>query len=128
MRHTRYYPPVSPLSAGLRCRCPRCGEGPLFAGFLKLAQKCKVCGLNYGFADAGDGPAVFIMLFVGFVVTGAALVTEIAYQPPYWLHAVLWLPLAVILPLVLLRPLKAMMIAQQYRHKAEEGRLGSDDF
>ena len=49
------------IRAGLRCRCPRCGKGKLFAGFLTLRPRCEVCGLDYGFADSGDGPAVFIM-------------------------------------------------------------------
>ena len=62
---------VSPWVAGLLCRCPRCGKGPLFDGFLSLAKRCTVCGLDYSFADSGDGPAVFIMLIVGFIVTGA---------------------------------------------------------
>jgi uncharacterized protein (DUF983 family) len=57
--------------AGLTCACPRCGRGKLFQGFLTLRPRCDVCGLDYGFADAGDGPAVFIMFFAGFVVVGA---------------------------------------------------------
>ncbi len=114
---------VSPWVAGLLCRCPRCGKGPLFRGFLQLADRCAVCGLDYGFADSGDGPAVFIMLIVGFVVTGAALIVEVMYSPPYWVHAALWIPLAVGLSLVILRPFKAMLIALQYANKAEEGRI-----
>ncbi len=113
---------VSPLAAGLLCRCPRCGEGRLYRGFLALREQCPKCGLNYSFADSGDGPAVFIMLIVGFIVTGGALAVEILYQPPYWVHALLWIPLAVALPLVILRPLKALMIALQFAHKAAEGR------
>ncbi len=83
---------VSPWVAGLSCRCPRCGKGPLFDGFLSPAKRCAVCGLDYSFADFGDGPAVFIMLIVGFVVTGAALIVEVLYSPPYWVHAALWIP------------------------------------
>jgi uncharacterized protein (DUF983 family) len=114
---------VSPLAAGLRCRCPRCGKGPLFAGYLSLRESCPVCGLNYSFADSGDGPAVFIMLFTGFIVVGAALIVEILYSPPYWVHLALWLPLGAALPLLVLRPSKALLIALQYYHKASEGRL-----
>ena len=114
---------VSPVSAGLRARCPRCGEGRLFKGFLDLKPKCDVCDLDYGFADAGDGPAVFIMMIVGFIVVGLALWVEFTWQPPYWVHAVLWIPLIIILPLGLLRPLKGWLVAQQYRHSAREGRL-----
>src|SRR6516162_5963081 len=114
---------VSPWVAGLFCRCPRCGKGPLFDGFLSIAKRCTACGLDYSFADAGDGPAVFIMLIVGFIVTGGALIVEALYKPPYWAHAVLWIPLAIALPLIILRPLKALLIALQYTHKAAEGRL-----
>ncbi len=114
------------IVAGLSCRCPRCGKGKLFAGFLTLRQRCDACGLDYNFADAGDGPAVFIMFFAGAVVVGAALITEILYQPPYWVHAVLWLPLIFILTLGPLRPMKGLMIALQYHHKAAEGRFRGD--
>ena len=93
MSDERTYPPVSPLIAGLTCRCPRCGRGKLFEGFLSLPQCCSVCGLDYSFIDAGDGPAVFIMFFAGFVVVGAALIVEALYQPPFWVHALLWVPL-----------------------------------
>jgi len=114
---------VSPWVAGLLCRCPRCGKGPLFNGFLRIADRCPVCGLDYGFADSGDGPAVFIMLIVGFVVTGAALIVEVLYSPPYWVHAALWIPFAIGLPLLILRPFKATLIALQYANKASEGRM-----
>jgi uncharacterized protein (DUF983 family) len=87
-----------------------------------LRDRCPQCGLDYGFADSGDGPAVFIMLIVGFIVVGGALFVEIAYQPPYWVHAALWIPLSLILSLGALRPLKALLIALQYANKAAEGR------
>jgi uncharacterized protein (DUF983 family) len=112
------------IRAGLRCRCPRCGEGRLFAGFLALRPRCEVCGLDYGFADSGDGPAVFIIFLAGFIVVGAALVTEVVYQPPYWVHAALGLPLILIVTLGPLRPMKGLMIALQHHHAAEAGRFG----
>jgi len=112
-----------PIGRGLRGRCPRCGEGRLFQGFLSLRSACERCGLDYGFADAGDGPAVFVILLGGFIVVFAALMTEIAYQPPYWVHAVLWLPLILIVTLAPLRLIKGLLIALQYHHKAAEGRL-----
>jgi len=93
-------------------------------GFLTLRPRCKVCGLNYGFADSGDGPAVFIMFLVGCIVVGAALITEVIYHPPYWVHAVLWLPLILIVTLGPLRPMKGLMISLQYYHKVEERRFG----
>ena len=113
----------SAFISGIKGRCPHCGEGRLFAGYLTLAKRCQACGLDMAFADSGDGPAVFIILVVGILVVGGALVTEVAFQPPYWVHAVLWGPLAVGLPLLLLRPAKGLMIALQYKHKAAEGRL-----
>jgi uncharacterized protein (DUF983 family) len=122
--------PIESLSgsirAGLSCACPRCGRGKLFQGFLTPRPRCEVCGLDYSFADAGDGPAVFIMFLAGFIVVGAALIVEALYHPPYWVHAVLWLPLIIIVTIGPLRPMKGLMIALQYHHKAEEGRFGSD--
>lgn len=114
-----------PIGRGLRGRCPRCGEGRLFQGFLSLRPACEHCGLDYSFADAGDGPAVFVILIGGFIVVFAALLTEIMYQPPYWLHAALWFPLILLVTLPPLRLIKGLLIALQYHHKAAEGRLAS---
>jgi uncharacterized protein (DUF983 family) len=116
-------PPVSPFLAGLACRCPRCGQGKLLQGFLDIRPRCEVCGLDYGFADAGDGPAVFVILAAGFIVVGSALVVEVLYEPPLWLHAALWLPLILATTLLPLRPIKGLLIAVQFRNKAAEGRL-----
>ncbi|MCB1473722.1 MAG: DUF983 domain-containing protein [Rhodobiaceae bacterium] len=113
--------------SGLSGRCPRCGRGKLFSGYLSLRERCDVCGLDYSFADSADGPAVFVILLVGFIVVGAALGVEFAYRPPYWVHAVLWLPLLLVLSLGLLRVLKSWMVVQQYRHAAREGRLDRGD-
>ena len=121
------YPPQNPRSVGLGGRCPRCGEGRVFVGFLKVAPRCAVCGLDLSFADSADGPAVFVILIVGFVVAGAALLTEIAYSPPIWVHLILWLPLVLVLCLGMLRPLKGVLIALQYHHRAEEGRIPRTD-
>lgn len=119
--------PPSPYSTGLGGRCPRCGEGKLFDGYLKVRPRCSACGLDYAFADSADGPAVFIMLIAGFAVLGLALTVEIAYEPPIWLHLVLWLPLAVIVCLALLRPMKGLAVALQYANRAEEGRHDKRD-
>jgi uncharacterized protein (DUF983 family) len=108
---------------GLRGRCPRCGEGTLYNGFINLKTACENCGLDFSFADAGDGPAVFGILVGGFIVVFAALIVEFAYQPPYWVHAALWLPLILLVTLGPLRPIKGVLIALQYHHKAQEGRL-----
>ena len=112
-----------PIARGLRGRCPRCGKGTLFKGFLTLRPSCEQCGLDYTFADAGDGPAVFVILLGGAIVVFAALMTEVIYQPPYWVHALLWLPLILIVTLGPLRAIKGLLIALQYHHKAAEGRL-----
>ncbi len=88
-----------------------------------MRPRCENCGLDFNFADAGDGPAVFVILIGGAIVVGAALITEVVYQPPYWVHAMLWLPLILFVTLAPLRPIKGLMIALQYHHKAQEGRL-----
>jgi uncharacterized protein (DUF983 family) len=119
----RRYPPVSAVSTGLAGRCPRCGDGRMFQGFLTLAPKCNVCGLDFSFADSGDGPAVFVTLIGGFLVLGAALALDMAYEPPIWVYIVFFLPLALIVCLGLLRPLKGLLIASQYQNKAAPGRL-----
>ena len=121
------YPPQNPISIGLGGRCPRCGQGRIFSGFLKVAPSCGACGLDLSFADSADGPAVFVILIVGFIVAGAALLTEVAYSPPIWVHFVVWLPLVLVLCLGMLRPLKGVLIALQHHHRAEEGRLHRPD-
>lgn len=113
----------SPFATGLACRCPRCGEGRLFAGYLKVLPRCESCGLDFAFADSGDGPAVFIILIVGIIIVGAAAAVEGLFHPPPFVHLLLWIPGTVILSLLLLRPFKATMIALQYRHRAEQGRF-----
>jgi len=117
------HPGISPYVAGLTCRCPSCGKGKLFTGFLTLKPGCEVCGLDYGFADAGDGPTVFVILFSGFAVVAGMLLVEVAYQPPLWVHAIIWLPVILIMTLGPLRPMKAGLIALQYHHAAAEGKL-----
>jgi uncharacterized protein (DUF983 family) len=112
----------SPFAAGLAGRCPRCGQGPLFRSGLILREACERCGLSYAFADSGDGPAVFAIFILGFLVLGGALVVEFRLQPPVWVHVLLWGVLTPILALGLLRVLKATLIALQYKHGAGEVR------
>jgi uncharacterized protein (DUF983 family) len=116
---------ASAIQAGVTGRCPRCGRGKMFSGLLTVAPGCESCGLSYGFADAGDGPAVFVMLFAGFLIVGLALFIEVAYEPPYWVYVVIFLPLTIGVCLGLLRPLKGILLALQYHNKAELGRLES---
>jgi uncharacterized protein (DUF983 family) len=117
------YPPQSPTTTGLAGRCPRCGEGHLFKGFLSVAPACDNCGLDFSFADAGDGPAVFVTLFAGFFVLGMALWVELSYEPPMWVHLLIFAPMTVIVCLGILRPLKGLLVSMQYANKAEQGRL-----
>ena len=117
------YPAVSPFAAGLACRCPRCGKGRLFGGFLGVRAKCGVCGLDFGFASSGDGPAVFVIFIVSPVVIALAVILEALVHPAPYIHLVIWLPVTVILCLALLRPFKATLIALQYRNETRQGRL-----
>lgn len=118
-----YYPPVNPYAAGFRGKCPRCGQGALFKSFLGLKDRCEACGLDYSKADAGDGPAVFIMFIVGFVSVAVAFVARFVWYAPILTAFLISGTVAIGLSLGLLRPFKATLIALQYRHKAEEGRL-----
>jgi uncharacterized protein (DUF983 family) len=120
-----YYPAISPITTGLKGKCPRCGQGELFAGYLTVADRCRNCGLSFAFADAGDGAAWFVILISGSVAVAAAFFLEFNWQPSYWVHAAGALGFAVVLPLLLLRPVKGMLLCLQYRTKAEEGRLSS---
>ena len=117
------YSPVDPVKAGLAGKCPRCGSGKLFASYLKTAKSCTNCGLDYSFIDAGDGPAVFVILIIGFIVVGLALYTEVNFNPPLWLHFLLWIPLTLVLSLFLLKWMKGLLIALQYKNRAAEGQL-----
>ncbi|MAZ02960.1 MAG: hypothetical protein CMN56_07465 [Sneathiella sp.] len=113
-----YGMPVSPFRAGLTCKCPACGKGKLFSGFLDVAESCDNCGQDFSAVNSGDGPAVFIIFIVGFIVAGLAVATELIYHPPYWVQLTIWLPMILILSLGLLRPFKAYLIALQFKHKA----------
>ena len=119
-------PKTSLLRAWLLARCPACGRGPLFRNVLELREACDKCGMSYRFIDTGDGPAVFAIFILGFLVLGLALYVEFTYEPPTWVHVVLWGGLTPLIALVLLRVLKAGLIALQYKHKAEEGRLARE--
>jgi uncharacterized protein (DUF983 family) len=107
-------------------RCPRCGEGKLFKNVLETRPACEGCGLDYRFIDTGDGPAVFAIFILGFLFLGGALYVEFTFEPPVWVHIALWGALTPLVALILLRVLKAMLIALQYRNKAEEGRIARD--
>jgi uncharacterized protein (DUF983 family) len=120
-----YDPPLSPVATGLKGKCPRCGRGELFSGYLSVAERCRNCGLSFDFADAGDGAPWFVMLISGAIAVAAALILELNWTPSYWVHGIVAFAFAVLLPLLLLRPVKGILLCQQYRTRAEEGRLSS---
>jgi uncharacterized protein (DUF983 family) len=112
---------VEPFLAGARGRCPACGRGPLFAGFLAVTPRCPACGYDLGASDSGDGPAVFVIIVVGFIAVFGAMFTEIAYRPPVWVPLVVWIPTAAVLCVALLRPMKGLMIAAHVRNRTLRG-------
>ena len=110
---------VSPFQAGLLCRCPNCGRGRLFAGILTVRARCAECGFDLHAHDVGDGAAVFVILILGFVVVGLALLVEARFEPPLWVHAVIWPFVIFGGAIAMLRPLKATLIALQFRHRRD---------
>lgn len=112
----------NPVIAGLKARCPQCGEGALFCGFLKVCDRCEACGADLSRADSGDGPVVFILLIVGAIGCFGLLFTEFTFHPPVWLQLIIWLPLMGLMTLGALRPFKAILIALQFRNRAAEAR------
>lgn len=122
MNRSAIHPPA-PIPTGLRGRCPACGEGHLFRGFLAFKPACEACGQDFTVFDSADGPAFFVMSTVGFVVVGVALWMEITYEPPIWVHALVAGSLAIGLSLLMVRPLKGMLAAIQFANKAAQGRF-----
>ena len=108
---------LSPFSVGIRGRCPACGKGRLFDGYISVLDQCPVCGQSYEGADSADGPAIVIMFVVGFLGLVGMLIVEFTFHPPLWVHVVIWVPTILILSLGLLRPLKGIFIALQYRYR-----------
>jgi uncharacterized protein (DUF983 family) len=117
------YPELSVISTGIAARCPRCGEGRLYASILKPVRACSICGLDMSFAEEGDGPAVLVILLLGGVIAGLAIALENLVHPPVWIHVVVWLPVTLMLSVLALRAMKGIMIAAQYKTRAAEGRL-----
>jgi uncharacterized protein (DUF983 family) len=115
-----HYPPVSPVSAGFRCRCPRCGRGRLFKGFLDVVPRCAVCGLDLSMHDSGDGPAVFLIFILGALVVPLAILVEVMARPPMWVHVAIWPVVILGLALGMLRPAKALLIAIHYKNLRHE--------
>lgn len=114
------YPAVPPFTAGLGCRCPRCGRGKLFTGLLTVADRCATCDLDFSPHDTGDGPAVFVIFILGALIVPMALGLEVWMEPPIWVHLLVWLPVILALSILLLRPMKAMMVALHYKNLRHE--------
>jgi len=120
------WPKLAPHTTGPFGRCPRCGEGHIFKGFLKIRDRCEVCGLDYSYADPADGPAVFVQLFAcapGVIFT---LLLEILANPPFWVHLLTSLPILLATTVLPLRPLKGWLVASQFFFQAREGRIVTD--
>jgi uncharacterized protein (DUF983 family) len=116
---------TNPAWTGLVGKCPRCQEGDLFAGPIKLADACNVCGLDYSFADPADGPAFFSMSIVAFPALAFALWVQFKFEPPLWVNLITTIPLMIIVAVALLRPLKGWLVCSQFVHKAQEGTIDS---
>jgi uncharacterized protein (DUF983 family) len=112
----------SPIPTGLLCRCPRCGKGALFSGFLTLAPRCEVCGLDTRFADTGDGPSFFASFLGGFLTLLVGVYAQIVYSPDWWVYALL-LIVGMVATVLMIRPMKGVLVALQYANKAEQGRF-----
>ena len=112
--------PPSLLEAALRCRCPRCGIGPLFRGLLEIRETCPHCHLDLRQSDSGDGATALVIMALGAVLIGLVFWVEFRFLPPLWLHAILWPVVAVPLAILMIRPVKAALVALQYRHRSHE--------
>src|SRR6185503_21290542 len=108
----------SPAEVALRGVCPRCGNRTLFAGLATFAPRCRACSLDFADFNVGDGPAAFLILIVGGLIVGLAIALELAAEPPWWLHVLLWIPLTAGLVIGLLRFAKGLLLALEYRHRA----------
>ena len=113
---------ISPLASALKGSCPRCGQGQLFQGWVSFASQCRACGLDLASFNVGDGPAAFLILIVGAILTVLAVLVDLSWSPPWWVHLV-WIPVGLLLTLGGLRTAKAALLAQEYLHRAREGRI-----
>lgn len=105
-------PPPFRLAAkrGLFNRCPFCGEGKVFSGYLRVVPECSHCHAPLGRLRADDAPPYFTIFIAGHILVPIALWVEKGYQPPMWLHMALWLPLFTIICILLLRPIKGAVV------------------
>ncbi|MBR0661294.1 DUF983 domain-containing protein [Roseomonas sp. JC162] len=108
------------VTAALLGRCPRCGKGKLFRGLLDIRETCDHCGLDLRGHDAGDGPAVAGIFVIGAVTVIAAIWVDVKFEPPLWVHAVLWPALVLPFSLLTMRVAKAALVALQWRHRGQD--------
>lgn len=113
------------VRAAIEARCPKCGNGPLFDSWVKFAPRCRACGLELDRFNVGDGPAAFLILIVGGLVTALALMLQLSASPPFWVHIILWVPITTALVILCLRASKAALLILEYRNQAREGRLAA---
>lgn len=118
---------LSPWQTGFRGRCPRCGDGHLYSGFLKIADKCDFCGLSFDFENVGDGAVPFLILLIGAVGVGLGAWVLLVFETAVWVPIVVAAPVVIILTLVLLPKAKGVLIAMQYVNKAGESVSSTDD-
>jgi uncharacterized protein (DUF983 family) len=102
------------LKRGFRGRCPRCGQGKLFRAFLKTADNCSVCGLDFTPHRADDLPAYLVIVIVGHIVVPTALLVETNFAPPVWLQLSIYLPFTFFASLALLQPVKGAVVGLQW--------------
>ena len=114
-----------PVDCGLKGLCPRCGAATLFAGVARFAEACRACGLRFADYNVGDGPAAFLTLILGTIVTALAITVELSFSPPWWVHALLWVPLTLAGVMASLRIAKGWLLALEYRTAAREGKVRS---
>lgn len=116
----------SPWRTGWRGRCPRCGEGRLYAKFLTIAERCPVCDLDFAFENVGDGAVPFLILLVGAVGVGLGAWVLLTFATPVWVPIMITTPVVTALTLYLLPRAKGLMISLQYVNKASD--TGTDDY
>ncbi|HPF77914.1 MAG TPA: DUF983 domain-containing protein [Alphaproteobacteria bacterium] len=113
---------LATLKSGLACKCPKCGKGALYPALFNptLNDKCPDCGLDLAKNDSADGPAVFLIFILGFLLVPMALIFDHVFSPPLWVHAVLWGSIAIAMTLGALKPLKSYIIYLQYKHRQSD--------
>ena len=122
-----FYAPLDPTQTGLKGKCPRCGQGQLFSGALKIRSACSNCNLDFTALDVGDGAVVFVVMFANIIVLGGALALENTFSPPLWLHILIWPIVIVMLCVWMTRQIKGMLLAHQYVRKAAPGVIDKNE-